>query len=299
VRLGLVKFGTVAWEADVIRHHALDQANGIRLSVAEFATNEAAKIALQANGVDLIVTDWPWVARQRAEGGALSFAPYSKAVGALMVPRGSPVRGLADLRGKRIGVAGGALDKSWLLLRALARREIGVDLAGAAEPVFAAPPLLSAELAAGRIDAVLTYWHYAARLEAEGAQPILTVADIVRQLGDGTDIPMLGFAFREDWATAHSKELEGFLAASRQAKAILAESDEEWERLAPLLGTADPTVRALLKAGYRAGILDRWGDEERRNAGRLYNVLVELGGETLVGSAKTLDPGTFWPGGPD
>jgi len=46
VRLGLVKFGTVAWKADTIRHHRLDETNGTRLSVMEFATNEAAKVAL-------------------------------------------------------------------------------------------------------------------------------------------------------------------------------------------------------------------------------------------------------------
>src|SRR3954452_12896638 len=88
VRLGLVKFGTVAWEAETIQHHKLDEANGIALSVTEFATNEAAKVALQAQAVDLIVTDWPWVNRQLAEGASFSFAPYSKAVGALMVAPG-------------------------------------------------------------------------------------------------------------------------------------------------------------------------------------------------------------------
>lgn len=31
IRLGLVKFGTVAWEADTIRPHRLDEANGISL----------------------------------------------------------------------------------------------------------------------------------------------------------------------------------------------------------------------------------------------------------------------------
>jgi NitT/TauT family transport system substrate-binding protein len=299
IRLGLVKFGTVAWEADTIRHHGLDKANGISLSVTEFATNEAAKVALQAQAVDLIVTDWPWVARQRAEGMGLSFAPYSKAVGALLAKPGSGITSIKDLKGKRLGVVGGPLDKSFLLLRALARKELGAELTDIVEPVFGAPPLLSEELAQDRIDAVLTYWHYAARLEAAGAKPILGVSEIVKRLGNGTDIPMLGYAFREDWATGHQAALEGFLKASQQAKATLSASDEEWARLTPLLGTDDPEVRALLKAGYRSGVLESWGEEERRNAALLYNVLVELGGEKLVGPAKTLDPGTFWSARPD
>jgi NitT/TauT family transport system substrate-binding protein len=296
VRMGLVKFGTVAWEMETMRHHGFDHSNRIHVSVVEMATNDAAKIALQAGAVDLIVSDWPWVARQRSEGADFSFAPYSKAVGALVVGQNSDIDGIADLKRKRIGVAGGPLDKSWLLLRALSRRELGIDL-GDEQIVFGAPPLLNEELARGRIDAVLTYWNYAARLEAQGARPVIAVADIVRQLGNGIDVPMLGYVFRESWGSHNPASINDFLRASQQAKALLATSDEEWNRLNPLLGTEEQSVRAALKAGYRAGILKHWGEAERQNAAFLYGVLVELGGEKLVGGAKTLDPGTFWPSG--
>jgi NitT/TauT family transport system substrate-binding protein len=295
VRVGYLQFGTVEWELDTIREHKLDEANRVAVVPVPLATNEAAKIALQAGAVDLIVTDWPWVTRQRSEGADLTFAPYSKAVGALVAPSGSPISGLADLAGKRIGVAGGPLDKSWLLLRALSRKEAGIDPAQAAEPVFGAPPLLSEQLAQGRIDAILTYWTYAARLQAAGAKTVLTVNAMVRKLGADTDVPMLGYAFHEGWASAHREAVEGFLRASAQAKSLLAGSDGEWDRLRPKLGTDDPAVQAALKAGYRAGILERWGDAERRDAASLYAILVEIGGEALVGEAKAIAPGTFWP----
>jgi NitT/TauT family transport system substrate-binding protein len=291
----LLKFGTVAWEIDTIAHHRLDEKHGIHLVPVEYSTNDAAKIALQAGAVDLIVTDWPWVARQRSEGAGFSFTPYSKAVGALVVSPESGIRDLADLKGKRIGVVGGPLDKSWLLLRALSKRELGIDLADSAESVFGAPPLLSEEFSRGRVDAVLTYWHYAARLEAAGATPILTVADIIGRLGAGADVPMLGYAFSESWGSANRNALKGFLQSSRDAKNILAISDDEWQRLTPLLGTSEPKVRAALKSGYRTGILGHWGEQERHHAAELYAVLVELGGERLVGRAKVLEPGTFWP----
>ena len=131
-----------------------------------------------------------------------------------MVPRGSGIGALADLKGRRIGVVGGPLDKSWLLLRALSRRELGVDLAEMAEPVFGAPPLLNEELTRGRIHAVLTYWHYAARLEAGGATPLLKVADAIRRLGIEADLPMLGYAFREEWAARNGAAIQGLIAAS-------------------------------------------------------------------------------------
>ena len=295
VRVGLLKFGTVAWELDTMRHHGLDRRHGLDVVPVEFASNEAAKVALQAGAVDLIVTDWPWVARQRAEGADFSFVPYSRSVGTLLVRAGSGLGDLAALKGKRIGVAGGPLDKSWILLRALARKKLGVDLAAVAEPVFGAPPLLAEEFARGRVDAVLTYWHYSARLEAAGAEPLLGVAEIIRRLGIAAEVPMLGYAFRESWAARHAEALSGFVAASREAKRILRESSDEWARLSPQIGTADPAILSALRAGYSAGIPERWGEAERRASADLHAILVEIGGEALMGRSQSLE-GTFWPG---
>jgi NitT/TauT family transport system substrate-binding protein len=36
--------------------------------------------------------------------------------------------------------------------------------------------------------------------------------------------------------------------------------------------------------------------EEEADAGKLYRVLAEIGGEKLVGSAPEMAPGTFWRG---
>src|SRR5215204_4131145 len=96
IKVGLLRFGTVAWEIDTIRHHGLDRRRSIAVAPVEFASNEAAKVALQAGAVDMIVTDWLWVARQRGEGAAFSFVPYSKAVGTVMIPHNSRIGSLAD-----------------------------------------------------------------------------------------------------------------------------------------------------------------------------------------------------------
>ena len=69
VRVAVLKFGTVSWELDVLRHHRLDTAEGIALEVVELASGQAAKVALQAGAVDVIATDWLWVSRVRSAGG--------------------------------------------------------------------------------------------------------------------------------------------------------------------------------------------------------------------------------------
>ncbi|HWX72488.1 MAG TPA: ABC transporter substrate-binding protein, partial [Xanthobacteraceae bacterium] len=127
LRIAAQKTGTLAWELDIIRAAGLDRQHDLTIETTELASTEAGKIALKGGSADLIVTDWLWVGRERALGDNLVFYPYSSALGAVMAPANSNIRGIADLVGKKIGVAGGPLDKSWLLLRALARRS-GVDL---------------------------------------------------------------------------------------------------------------------------------------------------------------------------
>ena len=164
VRVGVLKFGTVNWEIDTIRHYELDKANGIELDVVPLAGNEATRIALLSGAVDIIVSDWLFVSRQRAEGMPLAFVPYSTSVGAIMVPPGSDITTLADLKGKTIGVAGGPLDKSWLMLRGLVEGKAGFDLAAETTQAYAAPSLLAEKLRQGELDAAINYWHYNARI---------------------------------------------------------------------------------------------------------------------------------------
>lgn len=86
IRIGVLRYGTVSWEVDVIRTHGLDAAAGIAIAPVELAAAQAAQVALQAGQVDMIVVDWLWVARQRGTGADWTSIPFSDAVGALIAP---------------------------------------------------------------------------------------------------------------------------------------------------------------------------------------------------------------------
>src|SRR5689334_9530180 len=116
IRVGSLRYGTLSWELDVIAHHDLGKEHGIRVESLELAGVPAGQLALQAGRVDVIVSDWLWVSRQRAAGADLTFVPFSSAVGSLVVPSGSAVHDIPDLAGQRLGIAGSAIDKSWLVL---------------------------------------------------------------------------------------------------------------------------------------------------------------------------------------
>jgi NitT/TauT family transport system substrate-binding protein len=296
LRVGALQFGTVNWELDVIQRHGLAARQGVDLQLVPLGSKSATNVAVQGGAVDVIVSDWIWVSRQRAEGRRYAFVPYSLAVGALMVRPDAGVRELRDLRGKRLGVAGGPVDKSWLLLRAYAQKTLGEDLMSIVEPNFVAPPLLNQLMLRGQLPAGLNFWHYGARLKAAGMQELVQVTDVLKSLGVDRPVPLLGWVFDEEWASSHGELLNGFLRASYAAKRILVDSDAEWLRLKPRMKVTDDATLYALRDAYRAGVPRRFGAAEIEAARRVFEILAEIGGNELVGSSSRLSDGTFWGG---
>ena len=296
LRVGVLQFGTVNWELDVVQANKLAQKRGLTLKVVPLASGDASTVALQGGAVDVIVSDWIWVTRQRADGMNVTFAPYSNAVGSVMVKADSGIRNVADLKGKAIGISGGPFDKTWLLLRAYANKKLGLDLAAATRPVYAAPPLLNELALSGQVDAALNVWHFDAHLEANGQRPLIKLPEILAGLGVDKPIPLIGWVFREDWANQNRDAMERFLAASQEAKGILAKSDAEWERLKPLMHAQDNATFVALRSGYRNGIPSCEQADAQSSVAAVFKVLAETGGDKLVGKSRTLSEGTFWNG---
>jgi NitT/TauT family transport system substrate-binding protein len=291
VRLGILPSGTVQWIADVITRHELDQAHGFTLATTRLANTEAAKVALMGHAVDIAVSDWPFVAAQRSHGGTLTFAPFSSSLGGIVVPAGSPVRGLADLKGLRLGVAGGPADKSWLIVQAAARKQ-GIDLAASAKLTYGAPPLLSATLAQGRLDALLTFWNFAARLETDGLHEAITVQSCAASLGLEPPPILVGYVFDAAWAGEHQPVADRFLAASKAAGALLASKESEWVAIRPLMDAPNDALYQNLRARFLAGFAQPDADTLTAQANKLLAALAAQ----HVAAAASLPPGVFWRG---
>jgi len=284
--------GTVNWELDTIRHYGLDKANGFELAVLPVAGNPAAEVALQGGEAEAIVTDWFWVARMRAEGKDFTFTPYSRAVGGLLVKPQSGIMDLADLKGKKIGIAGGPLDKSWLILRAYAQKKYNIDLAKETEQVFGAPPLIMEAALSGEVDAAINFWHFGAKMQARGMEPLLDTATAAKALGLDPETPLLGYVFSEKLVTDKPAAVAGLRAASKAAKALLASDDSAFARLRERMNAKSDAQYLALVAGYRAGIpTDAPVDEAA--ADKMLKLMAELGGEELLGPVKDLPAGTF------
>src|SRR5881394_4330507 len=199
IRVAVQRTGTLSWELDVVRAHGLDRKLDLAIETVELASTEAGKIALKGGSADLMLSDWLWVARERSLGDNLVFYPSSSTLGAVMVPAHSSIREIVGLRGKKLAVAGGPLDKSWLLLQALARQS-GLDLKKQTTVVYGPPPLLSEKALQGEIDATLTFWNFCADLESKGQKRAIAMDDVMKGLGAKGPVAIVGYTFDSTWA---------------------------------------------------------------------------------------------------
>ncbi len=290
IRIGVQAAGTVEWELSAL---AANPSADFQIEVHPVATAEAGKIALQSGAVDMIVSDWIWVSSLRAQGEDFTFYPYSSTSGALVVPENSPIHSIKDLNGKRLGIAGGELDKNWLLLQALAQKD-ALDLNKSVEKTFGAPPLINEQLKQNRVDAALTYWHFAARLETTGYRQIIDGRGILKGLGIEENVPSLGYVFKESWGLSHKPAVNSFFKASSQAKKLLCTDETAWQKVIPLTKVEDAATQKLLRQRYCEGSVEQWGEKEQQAAARIYTLLKTLSNNQLTGKSDTLQAGTFW-----
>ncbi len=286
VSLSVLQFGTAHWELDHLQRRQLDELHGFELDLRLVANLPASRLALSSGTVDGAVADLLWVQSRFEAGARYVYLPFSSQLGDVVVPTASSINTLADLAGKRIGVAGGADGKGWILLHRVARQR-GVDLSGTWVQ-YAAPPLLSQALKRGQLDAIVTYWHFAARLRGAGEmRSVIRLSDLLGELSLQRDLPVLGYVFDERWAVARPQLLQRFAQALTMAKRELATEPDYWSPLRLLMRDPDDNTFRELRTGFVDGIPPSLDDDRVAGLQRLL---------TLVGADRhrLVDAGLFY-----
>ena len=230
----------------------------------------------------------------------------------LIASKDSKIINEKDLEGKKIGIAGGQVDKGWLIFRAYFKKQYGMELKDVSRQIFGAPPLLNKKIEQNSFDAILTYWPYQAKLLTnEKFVKVINITDILQKLDLPRGIPVIGWVFKDNWAKgesdllnkwASSEYVEGFadllnkfLNVSKDIKKIMLESDDIWDKVRPFMNAKDDNLFLNLRDVYREGIPPNdFTTRQIEGSKRLYSILSKIGGRELVGKANTLSPGTFW-----
>jgi NitT/TauT family transport system substrate-binding protein len=251
--VSVLQFGTAHWQLDHIVHHQLDRKHGFRLTVKVVANLLGSHLAVTSGSANGAVADLIWAQSRYQAGSPYLYVPFSSRIGDIVVPEDSSVHNLKDLQGLRIGVAGGPNSKGWVLLQKVAYQQ-GIDLAGSAKVQFAAPPLLSQGLKRGQMDAIVTYWHFAARLKGQGGwRSAFGMSDMLVAMGLDSNLPVLGYVFPDKWASDHQQLIGRFADSVDEAQTELAAQPSVWERLRPLLRNPETAVFNALREGFIAG----------------------------------------------
>lgn len=295
--LGAQESGTAQWELETIKRLELDKKHGLNLELRPLADSRAGQIALQSGAVDVILSDFVWVSIQRNQGNMVTIVPHSLAVGGLMADPASGIDSVDDLAGRTIAIAGGPVDKSWVTLQAYYAKQTGGTLVDEVEARYGAPPLVNELLAKGEADAALNFWQWNARAKVAGDVEVISVKQMLTELGVEGDAPLLGWAFLDTTAEAKGDAIRAFLDASFEAKQVLLTDDSAWEPLRELMGAADDEeLFTRLRDDYRAGIVTHYDPNDMGAAEASFALMAEYGGADLVGDVPTLAEGTFWTG---
>ena len=293
IRVGVLQFGTINWEMDTIIHHQLDTQRGFRLAVHPFASKNASAVALQSGAVDVIMTDLFWVSRQRGQGKPYVIMPTTKASGGVYTNEKQSFTQLLQQNDNSIGVAGGSVDKNWLLLQAYAKQQ-ELDLLAHFTPKFAAPPLLNRFMMNNELDASINFWHYNARLDAAGFTLTLPVTTMLKSLKIHADVPLLGWVFDEEWGNKRKQLVTEFFKASFAAKTILQTQPQEWLRIRNLTKAENEQVFTSLQANYPDTLLTQFTIQEIAATQQLFAVFAEVGGQELMGTTTKFNADIYW-----
>lgn len=203
---------------------ALTAAGG-SVTWTEFPSGPPMLEAMNAGSIDFGYTgESPPIFAQVAGTPLLyvAYDPWSTQAEAIIVPKNSPIKTLADLKGKRVAVAKGS-NSNYLLVKALEKGQVEYDKI---KPAFLQPPDARAAFEGNNVDAWAIWDPYlAAAQAATGARTLtdatglapnrgyyLAAKSFVEKYPDGLKKVLDAVKTTSDWAQNNPTEVAKFLS---------------------------------------------------------------------------------------
>lgn len=240
VRIGFQKYGTLV----LLKGKGLLEpklaALGYKVAWSEFPAGPQLLEALNAGAIDLGSTgEAPPIFAQASNAARLSYVahePPAPRGEAILLPRNSGLKSVADLKGRKVALNKGS-NVHYLLVRALEKAGLAYsDI----QPVFLAPADARAAFERGAVDAWAIWDPFQAAAEA---------ATGARTLADGTGLVSNHQFYLADraFADAHPKALDAVLAALAEVNAwAKVNTDAVAAELAPSVGIPAPVLAVAL-----------------------------------------------------
>lgn len=292
INVGLQAGGTLSWVTFAIERYGLDRQLGFQLNATTYASKDATRVALRSGAAQVVVDDFLEVTLLRQKGFPVSAVyPFSLLTGGVVVPQDSPIRTVADLRGKTLG-ATSLTDKTLLILRAYTRATAGFDVQDASKVVSVSSPLMEQFMNRGEIQAGIPFWHHNARMVSGGKfRQLISSGDLMQGLGLPRNVPLLYIVARTDTDPA---TLRLFLKAVQLAEAKMKADAAFWPAMldANLYVLPNRAQLPALRSQWAAGLPTRWTAADLNATLLLTRKMIAVAGPDVVGLTR-LDTRAF------
>ncbi|HWE72738.1 MAG TPA: ABC transporter substrate-binding protein [Stellaceae bacterium] len=290
VRLLYNEPGTNSFIPFTIKKFALDKKHGFALAPMPTATTQTAITALQTGAADAGTFGWNDMGRMINGGiSVIGVAPFLRwGADFIVVPTDSPIKTLADLKGKKVG-AGTKSALNWIVMRAVGEKVYGLDIEKEATSYEGSPVLLRGLIENGQLDATHIFNSIEPSMVATGKfRPLTKISDLVHMFGL-PDTPFLLYAFDTKYVAAKPGNVRAFVAAYEEAVNILRTNDEVWLERGRQLGFTDE-VSALFRKEARTDIWLRFEPDTEANIRHVFDVMLPIAGVEALGTATMPTP---------
>lgn len=263
VRLGILRSGAQDFVHAVMEQQKLLQKHNIPYERVQTLNPPALHIMIAEKSVDIGYGGLTSMARARAEGrGTLVIFGIFSPVNAVLVPKDSPVKSLAELRGKKIGVFGGPGSATTSIFMAIAKRWHGLDLRRDLEMITAPGPALAGLLDRGELAAALMGTTESLRFPLTGKYRVLLDLSAEWEKRAGRAPAHVTIATNEDFAKAHPDILKRYLRAYLDAVKYIRSHPDVWQDYAKRIKFTEPGAAAALRDKMEPRIVDKWDKEQ-------------------------------------
>ncbi|MFQ5896213.1 MAG: ABC transporter substrate-binding protein [Nitrospinota bacterium] len=270
--------GSVGFITAVALEKGLDRRNGLRVEPKWYSVAQAEK-ALALGHVEVGYFAPLSAVKVQARGKRLLiFAPILWNHYHIVVPKDSPARSIADLRGKRLGslsrASGGYTNLATLL------RMQGKDIERHFRLVFGAPAALLAFLKKGDVDAILIFEPVATRLVASGEyRSLVATRKLWERETGGRTLLLVGLAAYEDWLKENAETARRVRQMYADAASYIRAHPEVFDEPAmkKILGVRTRAELEAIRASLPAVYATEWTAKTRADALFYLRKSAELG----------------------
>jgi NitT/TauT family transport system substrate-binding protein len=148
----------------------------------------------------------------------------------------------------------------------------------------------------GRTSAALNNWNWNVRAQLAGKTQLISVQQMLAQLGVATTPPLLGWVFTDAAAASKHGAITAFLDASFETERALLSNDSAWVSVRPLMDATDDALFTAMRDAYRRGIVRSYDPSDTKPIEQSFELLAKYGGEVAVGNLSALPDGTLYKG---